>query len=191
MISRGTTTQTRLHRRLVDRASEAGLLDLAYRTVSSPVGELLLVKSDSGLVRVAFESEDHDLVLDSLAEQISPRILSSPESLDQAAVELDQYFEGSRREFSLAPDLRLVKGFQRSVLERLEKIPWGRTESYSQVAREVGNPKAVRAVGTACAINPIPLVVPCHRVLKADGTTGNYRGGREAKRLLLTLEGRR
>lgn len=181
-------TQDRLHRRLVEQAEEEGLLDLAYRTVESPVGELLLVRSDAGLVRIAFESEDHDRVLESLAGQVSPRILRSPKSLDRAAGELDQYFAGTRQQFSLPHDLRLVRGFQRTVLERLEEIPWGRTESYSQVAREVGNPRAVRAVGTACAVNPLPLVVPCHRVLRADGSTGNYRGGVDAKRLLLALE---
>lgn len=179
----------RLHRQLAGRAEDEGLLDLAYRTVSSPVGELLLVKSEAGLVRVAFESEDHDRILDSLAERISPRILRSPASLDRAALELEQYFAGKRRVFTLDHDLSLVRGFQRTVLERLGQIPWGQTESYSEVAREVGNPKAVRAVGTACAVNPIPLIVPCHRVLKADGSAGNYRGGREAKRLLLALEG--
>lgn len=183
------TIQERLHSQLVGRAEEEGLLDLAYRTVSSPVGELLLVKSESGLVRVAFESEDHDRVLGALADRISPRILRSPASLDRAAFELDQYFAGKLREFTLGRDLSLVRGFQRTVLERLGQIPWGHTESYSQVAREVGNPKAVRAVGTACAVNPIPLIVPCHRVLKADGSAGNYRGGSEAKRLLLALEG--
>ncbi|MCB0828712.1 MAG: methylated-DNA--[protein]-cysteine S-methyltransferase [Solirubrobacterales bacterium] len=184
-------THERLHRQLVSRAEEEGLLDLAYRTVGSPVGELLLVRSGTGLVRVAFESEDHDRVLGSLADRISPRILSSPRALDRVAFQLDQYFAGTRHEFTVEHDLGLVRGFQRTVLERLERIPWGQTESYSEVARDVGNPKAVRAVGTACAVNPIPLIVPCHRVLRSDGTTGNYRGGREAKRLLLALEGSR
>lgn len=182
-------TEERLHRRLVAGASEAGLLDLSYRTVDSPVGDLLLVRSDAGLIRIAFASEGSEGVLESLAEEVSPRILKNPESLDRAALQLDEYFEGTRREFSLALDLRLVAGFQRTVVEQLGKIPWGRTESYSQIAREVGSPRAARAVGTACAINPLPLIVPCHRVVKADGSIGNYGGGAAAKRLLLDLEG--
>jgi methylated-DNA-[protein]-cysteine S-methyltransferase len=184
------STRDRLHDRLVDEARGAGLLDLTYRTIDSPVGGLLLVKSGEELIRVAFGPETWDDILESLAADLSPRILESPKSLDDAATELDQYFEGERREFTVPHDLRLARGFQLEVLEHLETIRWGDTRSYSQVAAEVGNPRASRAVGTACAINPLPLIVPCHRVLKADGSPGNYGGGRDAKRLLLALEGR-
>jgi methylated-DNA-[protein]-cysteine S-methyltransferase len=179
---------SRLRDSLIGPAAEAGILDIAYRTVDSPVGTLLLAATDEGLVRVAFDREDHDAVLVSLADKVSPRIMLAPGRLDHAARELDEYFAGGRRAFDLPLDFRLSSGFRRSVLAHLPDIGYGRTESYAQVAAAAGSPRAVRAVGTACASNPLPLVVPCHRVVRSDGSFGGYRGGPEAKRLLLTLE---
>jgi methylated-DNA-[protein]-cysteine S-methyltransferase len=179
---------SKLRDSLVGAAAEAGVLDIAYRTVDSPVGTLLLAATDDGLIRVAFDREDHDAVLVSLAEKVSPRIMLAPGRLDRAAGELDEYFAGTRRAFDLPLDFRLSSGFRRSVLAHLPEIGYGRTESYAQVATAAGSPRAVRAVGSACATNPLPLVVPCHRVVRSDGSFGGYRGGPEAKRLLLSLE---
>jgi methylated-DNA-[protein]-cysteine S-methyltransferase len=178
----------RLHARLVDSAQRAGLLDLACRTLDTPVGTLLLVASEQGLLRVAYDREDHDAVLAELAEAVSPRILVAPARLDAVARQLDEYFGGGRRGFEVALDLRLSRGFRRTVLAHLPTITFGRTASYAQVAAAVGSPKAVRAVGTACATNPLPVVVPCHRVLRSDGSAGRYVGGEDAKRTLLDLE---
>lgn len=174
---------------LARRAEVAGVLDIAYRIVDSPIGSLLLAASTEGLVRVAFESEGFDSVLDTLAQKISPRILHAPARLDDAARELDDYFAGRRRGFDVDVDLRLSAGFRRTVQTYLPQIGYGRTETYAVVASRVGNPRAVRAVGTACATNPLPVVVPCHRVLRSDGGLGGYLGGVEAKRTLLALEG--
>ncbi|GAA1642677.1 methylated-DNA--[protein]-cysteine S-methyltransferase [Georgenia ruanii] len=179
----------RLRARLVDAAATGGVLDVAYRTLDTPVGPLLLAATDRGLVRIAFASEDHDAVLVRLAERISPRILRAPARLDDAARQLAEYFAGRRRSFDLPVDLRLAGGFRREVLDQLPHIPFGRTASYAEVAAATGRPRAVRAVGTACATNPVPLVVPCHRVLRSDGALGGYLGGPEVKRRLLQLEG--
>lgn len=178
----------RLHARLVATAEADGLLDVAYRTVVSPVGPLLLAATDQGLVRVSYACEGHDQVLAGLAEKISPRILHAPRRLDVVARELDEYFAGSRTLFDVPLDLRLSGGFRRQVLAHLLDIAYGKTESYATVARLSGSPKAVRAVGTACATNPLPVVVPCHRVVRSDGSVGGYAGGREAKLTLLALE---
>lgn len=180
---------TDLRAQLAAAADDAGLLDVAYRTVDTPLGALLLAATPAGLVRLAFEVEDHDAVLASLAERVSPRVLLAPRRLDPAARELDEYFGGRRRRFEVAVDLRLATSFRRSVLEHLQAIAYGHTASYSAVAQAVDRPRAVRAVGTACATNPVPLFVPCHRVVRSDGTTGAYRGGPEAKRTLLAIEG--
>ena len=177
-----------LHRRLELAAQRDGLLDIAYRTLETPVGVLLLAATEKGLLRVAYEREDHEAVLAGLAEKVSPRILRAPERLDQAAFELDQYFARSRTAFDLPLDFSLAHGFRREVQQYLPAIPYGQTQSYAQVAEHVGNPQAMRAVGTACATNALPIVVPCHRVIRADGTTGGYVGGPEAKTFLLTLE---
>jgi len=179
---------SKLRDSLVGAAAEAGVLDIAYRTVDSPVGALLLAATYDGLIRVAFDREDHDAVLVSLAEKVSPRIMLAPGRLDRAARELDEYFDGSRRIFDVPLDFRLSSGFRRSVLAHLPQIGYARTESYAQVAAAAGSPRAVRAVGSACATNPLPLVVPCHRVVRSDGSFGGYRGGPDAKRLLLSLE---
>jgi methylated-DNA-[protein]-cysteine S-methyltransferase len=181
-------TLARLHRKLEQAAEDEGLLDVAYRTVDSPVGTLLLAATPLGLVRVAYDVEGHDRVLDTLASRLSPRVLRAPKRLDTVARELDEYFGGRRRSFDLPLDLSLSKGFRLLVQQHLPSIEYAQTRSYGQVAELVGNPKAVRAVGTACASNPLPVVLPCHRVLRADGTPGGYVGGPAAKTTLLSLE---
>jgi methylated-DNA-[protein]-cysteine S-methyltransferase len=181
---------TRLHARLATAAERDDVLDVAYRTVDSPVGSLLIAATPAGLVRVAFSSEGHDVVLQNLSERISSRVLHAPERLDAAARQLEEYFSGHRRSFDVPLDWQLSKGFRRTVLTHLAvDIGYGTTASYGTLARLSGSPKAVRAVGTTCATNPIPVVVPCHRVVRADGTLGAYRGGPAAKRTLLDLEG--
>ena len=181
-------TLSRLRDRLGLAAEAEGLLDVAYMTVDSPVGPLLLAATPKGLVRVAYDVEDHDRVLETLTRQISPRVLRAPKRLDAAARELDEYFARKRRAFDLPLDLSLSRGFRQLVQRHLPEIGYGQTRTYGQVAQLVGNPNAVRAVGTACATNPLPLVVPCHRVLKADGRPGGYVGGPAAKMTLLRLE---
>lgn len=178
-----------LRARLAERADELTLLDIAYRTIDSPVGPLLLAATETGLVRVAFESEGFDTVLESLATRVSPRVLQAPRRLDTAAAELDEYFAGTRRAFDLPLDLTLSSGFRQVVQRYLPHIGYGHTQTYTEVAETVGSPRAVRAVGTACATNPLPVVVPCHRVLRSDGSMGGYLGGLDAKRTLLELEG--
>jgi methylated-DNA-[protein]-cysteine S-methyltransferase len=187
-LSTDDDTLARLRLRLAAAAEAEGLLDVAYTTIDSPLGELLLAATPKGLVRVAYAIEDHDRVLDTLSQRISPRVLRAPKRLDAAARELDEYFGGQRHDFDLPLDLSMSKGFRLLVQRSLPQIGYGQTRTYGQVAQLVGNPKAVRAVGTACATNPLPLVVPCHRVLKSDGTPGEYVGGREAKVTLLGLE---
>ena len=178
----------RLHGRLADVAASDGLLDVAYRTIDSPVGRLLVASTVRGLVRVAYVSGTPDDVLGELADRISPRILERPASLDDVARELDEYFRRTRTVFDLPLDLRLAAGFRRDVIAHLPDIAYGSTATYADMARRVDNPKAVRAVGTACATNPLPVVVPCHRVVRSDGTMGQYVGGADAKRTLLDLE---
>lgn len=179
---------SRLHDRLEAEAAEHGVLDVAVRTIDSPVGPILLAATDVGLVRVAFALEDHDAVLQSLADKVSPRILRAPSRLDDVARQVDAYFAGARRRFEVPLDWRLSRGFRRQVLEHLNQIDYGHTESYAEVAVAAGSPRAVRAVGSACATNPLPIVVPCHRVLRSDGSLGGYLGGLDAKRVLLGLE---
>jgi methylated-DNA-[protein]-cysteine S-methyltransferase len=177
-----------LHSRLTVRADREDLLDLAYRTVDSPYGSLLVAATPVGLVRVAFPQEDHDEVLATLAETVSPRILESGTRTDEVARQLDEYFAGRRRSFDLDVDLRLVDGFRRTVIAHLSDIAYGTTQSYASVAQLAGNPRAVRAVGSACSHNPIPVVLPCHRVVRSDGSLGQYLGGAEAKATLIALE---
>ncbi|TDQ01431.1 methylated-DNA--[protein]-cysteine S-methyltransferase [Labedaea rhizosphaerae] len=181
-------TLARLHARLAATAEREGVLDVAYRTLDTPVGSLLLAATEQGLVRVAFSVQDHEAVLVKLATAVSPRVLEAPARLDQVAHQLDEYFGGKRDRFTVPLDLRLATGFRRAVVEHLPHIRYGGTESYAQVAAAAGSPKAVRAVGTACALNPVPVVVPCHRVVRSDGSMGGYAGGPDAKRTLLTLE---
>jgi methylated-DNA-[protein]-cysteine S-methyltransferase len=178
----------RLHRRLTAAAETEGILDVAYDVVDTPVGPLLLATTDLGLVRVAYAGEDHEAVLWTLADKISPRVLRAPNRLATVRGQLDEYFAGRRRTFDVPLDWRLSRGFRQLVLQTLPEVGYGQTASYSAVARLAGNPKAVRAVGTACATNPIPVVVPCHRIVRSDGSMGGYLGGPEAKRVLLSLE---
>lgn len=182
----------RLHARLVQQATADDLLDVAYRTLDTPVGVLLLAATPVGLVRVAYSNEGRDdRVLAELAEQLSPRILHAPARLDPAAHQIEQYFARRRQRFDLPLDFRLARGFRRSVLDHLTEIPYGTTASYARIADAAGSPKAMRAVGSACATNPLPVVVPCHRVVRSDGTLGGYVGGLDAKRTLLDLEATR
>jgi methylated-DNA-[protein]-cysteine S-methyltransferase len=183
-----TAILARLHTRLERSADEQGLLDVAYRTIDTPVGVLLLAATDIGLLRVAYETEGHAEVLAALAESVSPCILRAPARLDAAARQFDEYFAKRRTSFDLPIDLRLVKGFRRNVIEHLRSIGYGQRESYASVAAAVGNPRAVRAVGTACAHNPLPVVIGCHRVVRSDGSPGQYAGGAQVKSALLDLE---
>lgn len=178
----------RLHDQLVASAEPSALLDVAYRTIDTPVGTLLLAATPVGLVRVAYDIEGHDTVLDRLAQSLSPRILHAPARLDAVAHQIEDYFAKRRTAFDVPVDLSLAYGFRRSVVEHLRDIAYGRRESYAQVASAVGSPRAVRAVGSACAHNPLPVVIPCHRVVRSDGSTGQYVGGPHAKTTLLELE---
>ncbi|WAL39668.1 methylated-DNA--[protein]-cysteine S-methyltransferase [Brevibacterium sp. BRM-1] len=178
----------RLRARLAERAGEHGLLDVAYRTIDTPVGPLLLAATQAGLVRVAFEREGFDAVLEALAAKLSPRVLRAPRRLDAVAAEVEEYFAGTRRSFDLPLDYGLSAGFRQLVQRWLPHIGYGQTRSYREVAEFVGSPRAVRAVGSACATNPLPVVVPCHRVLRTDGGLGGYIGGLDAKEALLSLE---
>ena len=178
----------RLREALPGLAEAAGLLDVAVHELDSPVGRLLLAATPEGLVRVAFEREGFDEVLGQLADTVSPRILRSPARLQQAETQLGEYFAGQRRDFALPLDRRLSTGFRGQIQKLLPRIGYGSTVSYRELAELAGRPTAVRAVGTACATNPLPLVVPCHRVLRSDGSLGGYLGGLEAKTALLELE---
>ena len=178
----------RLRALLSRRADQHDVLDVAYRTLDTPVGNLLLAATPAGLLRVAYPAENHDAVLAALADRVSPRILRAPARLDDAARQLEEYFAQHRHQFDLPLDLQLARGFRRTVLEHLPRVGYGHTTSYASLAAEVGNPRAVRAVGTACATNPLPLILPCHRVVRSDGTTGAYVGGHDVKLTLLNLE---
>ncbi|KRE35900.1 cysteine methyltransferase [Janibacter sp. Soil728] len=183
-----TDDLARLHDRLVARAGEVGLIDLAYRAVDSPLGALLLVATEQGAVRLAFEEEGHDAVLADLAERVSPRILRAPRRLDETARRIEDYLGGRSRSLDVPIDLRLLAGYRREVVEALPRIAYGHTATYTEMAGMTGRPRAVRAVGSACANNPVPLLLPCHRVVRSDGSAGGYRGGLQAKRWLLGLE---
>lgn len=178
----------RLRDELARRAAAHGVLDVAYRTLDTPLGELLLAATQDGLVRLAYSLEGHETVLAALAVDVSPRVLAAPRRLDDAARQLDEYFAGRRQHFELPVDLRLRSGFRRRVLEALRQLPFGATVSYGLLAGELGSPRAGRAVGSACATNPVPIVVPCHRVVRGDGAIGGYVGGADAKATLLALE---
>ena len=182
---------TRLRDRLARDAEREGLVDVAYRTVDTPIGGLLLAASPAGLVYVAFEVEDSGVVLEMLADRVGPRILGAPSGspvLDAAAAQIDQYLDGRRREFDLPLDTRLARGFRGEVQQHLARVGYGRTATYREIAVELDRPGAVRAVGSACATNPLPLVWPCHRILRSDGGLGGYRGGLAAKQRLLEME---
>ena len=174
---------------LTEAAAAAGLLDIAFATLDSPVGTLLLATTPRGLVRLAYiDNEDTDTVLAQLASKLSPRILAAPSKLDEPRRELDQYFAGARRRFEFPLDWRLTQGFTRRVLQATATVPYGATSTYKQVATQAGSPLASRAAGNALGSNPIPIVVPCHRILHSGGGLGGYTGGLERKRLLLAIE---
>ena len=173
---------------LRERAAAEGLLDVAYATADSPFGTLLLARTPQGLVRIGLPGEDTEELLTDLAGRISPRVLETPAGLDQERRELDDYFAGRRHGFELAIDWRLSHGFHLRARHEIAAIPYGETRTYTDLAREAGNERAVRAAGSACSRNPIPLVVPCHRVLRSDGSLGGYAGGLEMKEKLLQME---
>jgi methylated-DNA-[protein]-cysteine S-methyltransferase len=174
---------------LSDAAAAAGLLDVAYATLDTPVGRILLAMTPRGLVRLAYLDDDEDAVLEDLAVRISPRVLSSPRRLDTPRRELDDYFSGRRRAFDLPLDWSLTLGFGRRVLQATARIPYGSVSTYKGVASKAGSPNAFRAAGNALGHNPLPIIVPCHRVLHSDGGLGGYTGGLARKRVLLTVEG--
>jgi methylated-DNA-[protein]-cysteine S-methyltransferase len=174
--------------RFLDRADAKGLLDVAVTTMDSPIGTLLLMATPKGLVRIAFDYENRDEVLGEVATRVSPRILEAPRRLDPVRRELDRYFAGKLRDFDVPIDWSLSGDFARKVLRRTARIPYGSVASYGDVAVGVGTPRGARAVGNALGSNPIPVVVPCHRVVRTGGAIGGYGGGLPRKRWLLTLE---
>ncbi len=176
-------------KRLTDRAAAEGLLDIAYANVDSPYGPLLVAATPRGLVKLSLPNYDAEETLEDLATRISPRVLEAPARLDEIRRQLDDYFEGRLREFDLPLDWQLSRGFRLRALRAIDRIPYGKTRSYAEIARSAGNERAVRAAGTACGANPIPIVVPCHRVLRSGGALGGYGGGLPMKQALLELEG--
>jgi methylated-DNA-[protein]-cysteine S-methyltransferase len=179
----------RLRTTLARRAADEGVLDVAYGVADSPLGPLTVIVTERGLVRVSYAHEAVDEQLDEVAVRISPRVLASTERTDPIRRQLDEYFSGGRRRFEVPIDWRLVRGFTAEVLRATSRIPFGSVSSYREVAAEAGSPNAYRAAGNALGSNPIPIVVPCHRVLHAGGGLGGYTGGLERKRYLLRLEG--
>ena len=178
-------------RRTRARAFDEGAVDVAYAEVDSPLGTLVAAGTERGLLRLAYEDFNGGLdeVLDHLALRVSPRILESPARLDAIRRELDEYFEGKRHDFDVPIDWSLTTGFTQKVLQATARIPFGSVGSYASVAAEAGSPRATRAAGNALGSNPIPIVVPCHRVLRSGGKLGGYTGGLEKKQHLLRLEG--
>jgi methylated-DNA-[protein]-cysteine S-methyltransferase len=180
----------RIRRDLSGAAERSGLIDVAFERHETPIGTIVVGATREGLVRVGLPSQPEDEVLQELAERVSPRVLhASRGSLTQARSELDEYFDRRRQAFGIPLDWRLSTGFRREVLRATAAIPYGHTASYRDVATSAGSPGAVRAAGSALATNPLPIVVPCHRVLRTDGGLGGYRGGTETKAALLSLEG--
>ena len=177
--------------RLLASAQERGLLDVAYAVVPSPVGDLVAAATARGLVLLGYEDGRLDERLELLARRVSPRVLEAPARLDAARRQLDEYFAGARRDFELPIDWALVRGFAREVLEATARIPYGWVATYRDVATRAGSPRAVRAAGNALGANPMPIVVPCHRVVRTGGGLGGYTGGLERKERLLALERRR
>lgn len=176
--------------RLARRADDEGLVEVAYTTFDAPIGTMLVATTRRGLLRVGLPTETFDRVLTRIASTVSPLVLELPQRTDEARRELEQYFEGGRREFDLPLDWRLAHGeFTRRLLRDLERVPFGEVITYSEAARRAGSPRAHRAAGNALGSNPIPVVVPCHRVIRAGNVLGNYGGGPELKRYLLEHEG--
>jgi methylated-DNA-[protein]-cysteine S-methyltransferase len=182
------TVNQALRSRFLERAESKGLVDVAVTTMDSPVGILLLMATPKGIVRIAFETENRDDVLGEVAEHVSPRILEAPGRLDPLRRELERYFAGELRDFDVPIDWSLTGDFARRVLRRTARIPYGSVASYGDVAMDVGTPRGARAVGNALGSNPIPVVVPCHRVVRTGGAIGGYGGGLPRKRWLLALE---
>ena len=178
-------------RRATDRAAAEGAADVAYAIVDTPAGRLVAAATEAGLARLAYEDFNGglDAILDRLASRLSPRIVEAPARLDAVRRELDEYFEGTRRDFDLPLDLRLAAGFGRRVLEVTSQIPFGAMKTYKDVAALAGNERATRAAGNALGANPVPIVVPCHRVMRTGGGLGGYTGGLHRKELLLRIEG--
>lgn len=176
-------------RRVSEAASVRGLVEVAYASVDSPFGAMVAAVTRRGLIRLSYNDYHLDKILEELATRISPRVLEVPGRLDQVRRQLDEYFRGRRREFDIRIDWSLTTGFTRRVLEATFKIAYGRTLTYAGIAAAAGNPRASRAAGNALGDNPIPIVVPCHRVLRSGGGIGGYTGGVERKRFLLGLEG--
>ena len=179
----------RLHEAVARRAADEGLLDVAYGVYDSPLGPLTVMVTPRGLVRLSYPGEGVPAQLDEIAARISPRIFAAPERTDPVRRQLDEYFAGDRHAFEVPIDWRLVRGFAGNVLQAAARIPFGTVSSYREVATAAGSPNAYRAAGNALGSNPIPIVVPCHRVLHAGGGLGGYTGGLDRKRFLLTLEG--
>lgn len=172
------------------RAEGEGLLDVAYAEVESPLGPMLAATTPRGVVRLRWEDGGADDILAELARSVSPRILEAPARLDPLRRELDEYFAGRRREFTVPVDMTLARSpFRRRALGAIARIPYGEVDTYRHIAGRAGNARAVRAAGSACGSNPVCVVVPCHRVLRSDGTLGGYGGGLDRKRFLLGLEG--
>lgn len=169
-------------------AAKAGLLDVAYATLDSPVGALLLALTPRGLVRVAYVDAGEEEVLAELAARVSPRVLEAPRRLDEPRRELDEYFSGKRTGFALPLDWRLTHGFGRKILAAASRVPYGSVSTYKRLAEEAGSPRAARAAGNALGANPLPIVVPCHRILHSGGGLGGYTGGIDRKRALLAIE---
>jgi methylated-DNA-[protein]-cysteine S-methyltransferase len=172
-----------------DAAVSEGLVDVAIGATDSPIGRLTVAVTPRGLARVLFESEDADRALEDLARAISPRVLWAPSVTDEARRELDEYFEGARRRFDLRLDRRMMTPFARDVLGATARVGYGRVSTYGEIAARIGRPRASRAVGAALGSNPIPIVVPCHRVVGAGGRLTGYAGGLDRKEALLRLEG--
>jgi methylated-DNA-[protein]-cysteine S-methyltransferase len=176
-------------RRAAARAGETGAADVAYAIEPSPLGELVAAVTRRGVVTLSYEDDRLEELLDRLALRISPRVVEAPARLDPLRRQLDEYFAGTRRAFDVPVDWSLTHGFTRRVLRATARIPYGDASTYREVARRAGSERAVRAAGNALGANPIPIVVPCHRVLRTGGAMGGYGGGVERKRFLLELEG--
>jgi len=180
----------RAARALSERAVDNGLIDVAITAIDSPVGPIMLAATRRGLIRVSFaQGLDPAGFAAQLCAEVSPRVLEAPGYFDPNRKELDEYFEGRRTRFDLPLDWSLTGGFTRRVLKETARIPYGKVSTYGQVATAAGNPRAFRAAGNALGSNPIPIFVPCHRVIRTGGDIGNYGGGPETKRWLLQLEG--
>jgi methylated-DNA-[protein]-cysteine S-methyltransferase len=175
--------------RFADKAAKLNLIEVAYALVPSPLGDLVIAATGRGMVRLSYEAESLEQVLTDLSRTISPRVLELPSRLDDARRQLDRYFNGGLRDFTLPLDFRSARGFSRRVLEATRRIPYGEVISYRQIAERAGSPAAVRAAGTALGANPVPVVVPCHRVVRSDGRISGYVGGAARKKMLLELEG--